>query len=298
MGRLLWKISKALRCPIDHEYIRNINDAQLLWYNEMISADESSVSITESSTQRESTTTGGSTSRKATKRTYVIGDLNDASAQINNVLAPLGMRTFGAARLEGMASRYGYEPFLNEVLDQFSGNFNNLELVNPTDNVFLIGQESKLITDASFGFNFNLNRFNIGFSTFNLLESRVSDNSIQSNNNNLKRQYQLLCSYSIPIDSFIVLEPKMLVKSLETGIYHGDILLSGRINDIYILGLSHRIGAAWSFIAGIEYIKDKDGKHYTYDINTNTNYNSIAERKSNLKGMDSIATFLYNELRK
>ena len=51
-------------------------------------------------------------------------------------------------------------------------------------------------------------------------------------------------------------------------------------------------------IAGIEYIKSKDGTHYTYDINTNTNYNSIAERESNLKGMDSIATFLYNELRK
>ena len=51
-------------------------------------------------------------------------------------------------------------------------------------------------------------------------------------------------------------------------------------------------------IAGIEYIKGRDGTHYTYDINTNTNYNSIAERKSNLKGMDSIATFLYNELRK
>ena len=51
-------------------------------------------------------------------------------------------------------------------------------------------------------------------------------------------------------------------------------------------------------IAGIEYIKGKDGTHYTYDINTNTNYNSIAERKSDLKGMDSIALFLYNELRK
>ena len=51
-------------------------------------------------------------------------------------------------------------------------------------------------------------------------------------------------------------------------------------------------------IAGIEYVKSKDGTHYTYDINTNTNYNSIAESKSNLKGMDSIATFLYNELRK
>ncbi len=49
-------------------------------------------------------------------------------------------------------------------------------------------------------------------------------------------------------------------------------------------------------IAGIEYIKGKDGTHYTYDINTNTNYNPIAEEKSDIKGMDSIANFLYKEL--
>ena len=51
-------------------------------------------------------------------------------------------------------------------------------------------------------------------------------------------------------------------------------------------------------IAGIEYIKSKDRTHYTYDINTNTNYNSIAERENNSKGMDSIAAFLYDELKK
>ena len=97
-----------------------------------LSADEavldngSEVSITESSTERASFTTGGSTSKKATKRTYTIGDLNDASAQINNVLSPLGMRTFSAARLEGLAGRQGYEPFLKEVLDQFSGKSGDL----------------------------------------------------------------------------------------------------------------------------------------------------------------------------
>ena len=51
-------------------------------------------------------------------------------------------------------------------------------------------------------------------------------------------------------------------------------------------------------IAGIEYIKTHDGSHYTYDINTNTNYNSIAEEKSDLKGMQSIANFLLNETNK
>ena len=51
-------------------------------------------------------------------------------------------------------------------------------------------------------------------------------------------------------------------------------------------------------IAGIEYIKTRDGSHYTYDINTNTNYNAIAEEKSDLKGMQSIANFLLNETNK
>ena len=50
-------------------------------------------------------------------------------------------------------------------------------------------------------------------------------------------------------------------------------------------------------VAGIEYIKDQNGTHYTYDINTNTNYNSIAERKIKNKGMDTIAKFLNDELK-
>ena len=49
-------------------------------------------------------------------------------------------------------------------------------------------------------------------------------------------------------------------------------------------------------ISGIEYIKGEDGQHYTYDINTNTNYNSIAEKKCSLKGMQTIAKFLFDEL--
>jgi len=49
-------------------------------------------------------------------------------------------------------------------------------------------------------------------------------------------------------------------------------------------------------IAGIEYITDQKGESYTYDVNTNTNYNSVAEKDSKLKGMKSIAEFLKKEL--
>ena len=48
-------------------------------------------------------------------------------------------------------------------------------------------------------------------------------------------------------------------------------------------------------IVGIEYITSKTGEIYTYDVNTNTNYNAQAEKSSEIKGMKSIATFLKEE---
>jgi len=50
-------------------------------------------------------------------------------------------------------------------------------------------------------------------------------------------------------------------------------------------------------VAGIEFIKDKDGIIYTYDVNTNTNYNSDAEEKAGKYGMLELANFLGAALR-
>jgi hypothetical protein len=51
-------------------------------------------------------------------------------------------------------------------------------------------------------------------------------------------------------------------------------------------------------VAGIEYMLDQHGNAYTYDINTNTNYNSVAEKKAGQFGMLRIAEFLKSELKK
>jgi hypothetical protein len=51
-------------------------------------------------------------------------------------------------------------------------------------------------------------------------------------------------------------------------------------------------------IARIEFLEADNGQLYTYDINTNTNYNSVAENLSNLKGMGAITNFLKKELEK
>ncbi|HSV18795.1 MAG TPA: alpha-L-glutamate ligase [Casimicrobiaceae bacterium] len=49
-------------------------------------------------------------------------------------------------------------------------------------------------------------------------------------------------------------------------------------------------------IAGIEFVTDARGERYTYDVNTNTNYNSAAEAAAGRYGMRAIAAYLGREL--
>jgi hypothetical protein len=51
-------------------------------------------------------------------------------------------------------------------------------------------------------------------------------------------------------------------------------------------------------VAGIEFIRDETGTIYTYDINTNTNYNGDAEAAAEKYGMLEIAKLLKTELEK
>jgi len=49
-------------------------------------------------------------------------------------------------------------------------------------------------------------------------------------------------------------------------------------------------------VAGIEFIEDERGEVFTYDVNTNTNYNALAEAEAGLHGMKAIAAHLGREL--
>lgn len=50
-------------------------------------------------------------------------------------------------------------------------------------------------------------------------------------------------------------------------------------------------------IAGIEFIRDREGRLYTYDVNANTNYNGDAEAAAGRFGMRAVAEFLGQALR-
>ncbi|MBE4909474.1 alpha-L-glutamate ligase [Bacillus luteolus] len=51
-------------------------------------------------------------------------------------------------------------------------------------------------------------------------------------------------------------------------------------------------------VAGIEFIRNAAGEIFTYDVNTNTNYNSDAEKVAGKFGMLEVAKFLGSELQK
>jgi hypothetical protein len=49
-------------------------------------------------------------------------------------------------------------------------------------------------------------------------------------------------------------------------------------------------------VAAFEFIEDRDGRCYTYDVNTNTNYNRDAERRAGVSAMARLARHLAREL--
>ena len=55
---------------------------------------------------------------------------------------------------------------------------------------------------------------------------------------------------------------------------------------------SHGVG-----VAAFEFIVDAAGRDYTYDINTNTNYNASAEQRAGMNAMGALADFLGRALR-
>ncbi|MEM8492453.1 MAG: alpha-L-glutamate ligase [Pseudomonadota bacterium] len=71
-----------------------------------------------------------------------------------------------------------------------------------------------------------------------------------------------------------------------------------------IEGFSHRLIDQYErmlrhndiHVAGIEFIVDAEGTPFTYDINTNTNYNPRAESRAQVSGMRAIADLLAREV--
>ncbi len=69
------------------------------------------------------------------------------------------------------------------------------------------------------------------------------------------------------------------------------------ISDSLIASYESFLQANQIDVAGIEFIQDKEGTFYTYDVNTNTNYNKDAEEQYGRYGMLELANYLGRRLK-
>ena len=67
-------------------------------------------------------------------------------------------------------------------------------------------------------------------------------------------------------------------------------------NHELVPGIQRFLAANGIHVAGVEFIADRAGNAYVYDVNTNTNYNAEAEAKAGISGMGLLARYLGEQL--
>jgi hypothetical protein len=65
-----------------------------------------------------------------------------------------------------------------------------------------------------------------------------------------------------------------------------------RADDPLVTQYLHMMKAEGLEVAGIEFVEDRQGRRYTYDINGTTNYNSVLGREVGVDGMREVARYL------
>ena len=88
-----------------------------------------------------------------------------------------------------------------------------------------------------------------------------------------------------------------MTRHLEASILRNGYPPTVKIEAFFIFILDLRRMEYKVSVAGIESIVDKEGNVFTYDVNTNTNYNAEAEKAVRKYGMLAVANYLGATLR-
>ena len=131
----------------------------------------------------------------------------------------------------------------------------------------LVDDNGRLTFDLSFGLMLTHKNLYVGFSSFNMIENKKNLYTNTYNNNNLKRMYYLTAGYKKSLNEKVVLEPALLVKYTESGVFQPDILVKIHYGVVYG-GLVLRPGDAIAGLFGLEF-DQFFAVFYSYDYTVN-----------------------------
>ena len=198
----------------------------------------------------------------------------------NDVAGP-ARRTgvLGALSTQIETSRYQRISFgLAVSFSQYMINREQLITEESGDNTVLNYTTNRMIPDMAFGIKWYGDRYQVGFSGFNLIQSNVDlTDVITPVTSKLERVFYLNGSYIIPLGKYshlITLEPSAVTRFMFDAPFQFDVNLRAIYNKRAWIGASYRYGDA--IVAMVGFSTAKLGISYSYDVNFSklSEYNS------------------------
>lgn len=155
---------------------------------------------------------------------------------------------------------------LSGMIYQYFLNKSDLKIEDPNDVVFM-GEEKMIVPDASFGMYLYNPKYYAGISIPQLFNRSIdlkTDNVLQ-----LKqvRHYYLHGGYIFNVNDDIKLEPSLLLKMVEAGLFQTDINTRFTYKEMLLFGLSYRTSDAVVFQLGYQNNSFLIG--YSFDMTVN-----------------------------
>jgi len=183
----------------------------------------------------------------------------------------------GAITQTGIMVNYAYRVRLNNqsnlsfglsgIINQFAFDNTKINALNANDPSFQGGVQKSTAPDAMFGILYTNKKLNIGFSSSQLVQSKLKNlNDVPGANNRLIRHYNAQLSYNFIVNDKFNIEPALLAKATEVTPMQLDVNLRGWYQNILMLGFTYRHQDAFAALLGVKYKNMFVG--YSYDVST------------------------------
>lgn len=155
---------------------------------------------------------------------------------------------------------------LSGNLYQYFFDADKLQTEEPNDIAIdrLLAEGGRLTPDVSAGIYINNERWYVGMSALNLIQSETDIFSGDLNPNSIRRIYYLMAGYKHNVNNNFAIEPSALSKYTSAGVFQGDFMMKGYYQKHY-LGVLYRTSDAVAAILGLN-IKGIFEVGYSYDL--------------------------------
>jgi type IX secretion system PorP/SprF family membrane protein len=159
----------------------------------------------------------------------------------------------GAFRKTGFQLAYGYHLTLRRsqlsfglcaTTFQYKIDQEKIHLETSTaEELMLINNDTKYITDANFGAYYSDKNIYAGFSVLNLFESNIKFGNREGADFKLERDYLLMGGYRFNLIDFLFIEPSFLFKFSENIVVQNDLGVKLYYKEDYWGGVAYRTGS-------------------------------------------------------